>query len=698
MTFTTRRWSLVLALAGTAWGGCATSRGAAANGAPTDQVAVRVIDEAGAPLGGVEVTGRYQTNPGPTGSTCCREVVLGPVTTARDGLAQLPRPAATMTPVVITARRGDWPAQAVALPTFGAPNAITLTLGPPRAIEGQVTVPDDCPGGLLEVAASAPPVTAQATPDGHFVLPGMGPGPVTVGVSACGRSVTAAADGGAHRQVTLALPPSPKAGRYRAPAIGQAHPPAAKLAETGTAPGPAASRCALGDSQPLIAGDFDRAAIDPGCRYALARQHATTTTGTHPWQLARPGAAPLQLGGLGTEPPLVGRRVVVGEVVGDATAFEAVDLTSGARRLLGHASRVALGTGDVIVLYGAPASGGGPAPTGPLELVSPDGRRRSLTPRAAADWSLLEDGSRLLYRRAAGGTQPSEAHVYDLAAGHDRTIATPADRVWSFAGAREVVVAEGDRLFAMSADGTHRQSAAEPAATWQVLGPDLFVSQGARGAVTVRTGGRDLVVPFAWAQQRPRLHLVGARYLLLESGGDLVVGDGATGEARLLAEGARLSPDAAPPAAGDRIAVQELTGRTLVLSLSGTEHGRAVARGTPRSFSPDGRWLAVEAASPAPRIDLVSVEGPVRSVAVAARGGQWAQAQPPIYLGSAGDGASPAPPLVAVAPDQDSRRQLEARALSFTPLPDGDLLVVLPPGSAERPGVWRRPLAPPSRP
>jgi len=685
---------LVLAVAG----GCATSHSGSSNAAVGrgDDFVVRVVDEAGAALGGVAVTGKYETTPGPTASTCCREVGLGPVKTGSDGVARLARPPATLSPVTIVAERPGWPAQNATPASFGVAGLITITLGPPREIRGQVAVPDDCPGGFLEVAASPSSVRAPVTPDGRFILPGMGPGPITIGVSACGRSVTAAADGGAHRQVMLLLPPSGKRARYPTQATAQPRPSPAELAPGDRAPGPL--RCALGGGEPLIPGDFDLTAVDPDCRWVLARERVPAPAGARSWQLARPGAAPLHLGGLGADPPLVGRRIAVGEVLSDRRAVETVELASGSRHALGLYARVALAAGDVVVLYSVPPSGGGPEPGAALELLSPDGRRRVLATRAAADWSLFEDGLRLAYRTMAGGNQTSEAHVYDLAAGRDLTIAAPADGVWSFAGAREVVVRAGDGLVTVGADGTHRQPAAEPASAWQVLGPDLFVSRGARGSVTVRTGPGTVVIPFAWGQQRPRLHRMGGRYLLLESDGDLVVVDRAAGDARLLAEGVRLSTDVAPPVSGDRIAVQEMSGRTLVLSLSGRERARAVGRGTPRSFSPDGRWLAVEAASSAAHIDLVPVDGGARAVAIPTRGGQWATAAPSTFLYSATAGDDAAPPLLAVDPDHATRRQVAPRAVSYRPLRDGDVLVVIPPQSGDRPGIWRRGLAAPPPP
>ena len=224
---------------------------------------MQVVDEAGAPLAGAEVTARYQTNPGPIASTCCTEVSLGRVTTGADGVAKLARPPFTLRPVEITARRSDWPPQTTGLPLLGAASTVTIALGPPRTIAGKVVLPDDCPVGFLEAAVSSPPVRAPVGPDGRFVLPGMGPGPVVVGVSACGRSVTAPANGRDHRAVTLVLPPSDKRERYldRKGPVARSRQPS-EPAPAGSRTPPPATLCAPTSGELVVAGDFDDVSVD----------------------------------------------------------------------------------------------------------------------------------------------------------------------------------------------------------------------------------------------------------------------------------------------------------------------------------------------------------------------------------------------------------------------------------------------------
>ena len=308
--------------------------------------------------------------------------------------------------------------------------------------------------------------------------------------------------------------------------------------------------------------------------------------------------------------------------------MEAIDLASGRHRTLGHYARFELGAEDVVVSSGSQAGGAEARDGTPLELTFADGRRQTLTPRAAADWRLFGEGRWLLYRVLSMGPGNSEVHVYNLSARSDRTIAAGADRAWSFEDAPEVVVSAGDRLFVVPPGATKGQSPIEPARGWEVLGPDLFVKEETSGAVRVRTPARSYTVPFGWAQTHAREHRIGRRYLLLSRAEDVVLADLPAGETRLLAEGVRLSEYAAPLVAGDRIALAETSGRTILLSLSGRATPRAAGRGTPRSFSADGRWLAIEAPPPLTSVDLVSVDGLAASVPIAARGGSWAADKP----------------------------------------------------------------------
>ena len=59
---------------------------------PSGELPVVVVDERGAPVARVEVSGSYPENPGPTASFGCRSRSLGRKVTGNDGVAVLLHP------------------------------------------------------------------------------------------------------------------------------------------------------------------------------------------------------------------------------------------------------------------------------------------------------------------------------------------------------------------------------------------------------------------------------------------------------------------------------------------------------------------------------------------------------------------------------------------------------------------------------
>jgi hypothetical protein len=110
---------LALALAASgAMAGCGGAVGSGSAGSsgrarPAGQMAVRVVDESGAPIAGAEISGSIEVNPGPTASFCCTPESFGQAVTGADGRGFLPRPPITGRKITVTASRDGWLGQTV---------------------------------------------------------------------------------------------------------------------------------------------------------------------------------------------------------------------------------------------------------------------------------------------------------------------------------------------------------------------------------------------------------------------------------------------------------------------------------------------------------------------------------------------------------------------------------------------------------
>jgi len=127
---------LVLAFAASAvMTGCAGAVGSGSAGSsgrarPAGRMAVRVIDESGAPIAGVKISGWVQVNPGPTASFCCTQESFGHAVTGADGRAFLPRPPITGRRINLTVNGDGWLEGTVPWRDglIGGPTEVTMVL------------------------------------------------------------------------------------------------------------------------------------------------------------------------------------------------------------------------------------------------------------------------------------------------------------------------------------------------------------------------------------------------------------------------------------------------------------------------------------------------------------------------------------------------------------------------------------------
>jgi hypothetical protein len=679
-------------LATAALASCAGRSGHA--GRPGHGLDVHVVDERGAPLPGLKVSAGYQTMPGPIASTCCFWIHLGEAVTGTDGVAWLPQPPANSGLEVSVARPG-WPARTVRWPGIAglvlAPGPLTVVLGPPRDLAGRVELGDCVPGFLdvwaapAEAGRDAKPVTAGVGDDGRFVVHGLGPGKHRLALRACGREARAEAEATgkpASPEPVLVLPPRDP----RRPSYPAAPRPAAQARAVVPAKPPPPVPCAPATGALVIAGDFDELALDRRCRFVLAgRDVVENRYQAATWTLVRPGRANLPLGTADRFPgPTLGERLALLSPPGDRISARVVDLETGAREEIGPVRRHALGAGDAVVLAGAGAPPGYGDTT--LDVRWPDGRRQRLGDRVADNWSLVGDERFLIYGiRSGQGT--TEAHALDLTTRRDRLLARDARSTWSFASGADVVVQAGVRLLAWDlATGGEGRLVADPAAGWWPLGPDLLVKGEDQVRVEIWRRGDLRLLPVALSRSSnvDKLRAT-ADHLLLGADGDAVLVDLATGGERLLAEGvAHISVGGVLLAHGS-LTLNEASGRVLLAPLDGRP-ARAVGRGTARSVSPDGAWLAIE--SDFTRMGLAPADGPGPSMQVSARGGAWLP-DAPVFLHTGPASYFDPRPLYAVFPARQRTVTVEARVVRYLPLPAGEALVVVPRGGARAPGVWR---------
>jgi hypothetical protein len=688
-------------------------------GAPAGQLAVYVVDEAGAPVAGAEVTGEVEVNRGPSASFCCSTESLGHTTTGADGRALIRSPPFTFRPVTITASRPGWPARAVspALRIPGGEPRVTIVLGPLRPVAGRIEVGGDCPASFLQVRASPLDVKVPVDRDGRFAFAAL-PFWAHLDVSACGRHAGVALEGHGHGGPVILTVPA--AGRrahdYETPLAAPPRRGPSRRTIVGW-PSPASvappSRievvpsCIPSSKELVVAGSFERVELEPSCRFFLAASSADRRgSGAASWTLVRPDGSTLALG-----ETYLGRRPSIGTAVSlverSADEIEIVDLATGQRQVERKVQGSAMGAGDAVVLA-VPAPRVGSFEAVNLDIVARAGRRRVAT-GAGSYWTIGDHGAggrALVYSLRKKGSDDQEVHAFELVAGTDHLIAADASswRVWpregGAGGGQSVFVQAADRLSLYDLASGASELVASAAAGWRLLGDNLLLKTADDNSGTLWTPAGLRALQFRWphfpscADVRPAR--ISAEYLMFQCENNAVLVSARTGASRILAEGVRgpISEGIVPPIAGDWLAVEELWGRTLIVSFSG-QPARAVGRGAPRWFSPDRRWLAIDGAmdEPPEHVTLAAIDNPALNISLDARGGSWApDAQIFFYTGTkGGDG-----PLYAALPDEGRTITVEPRARSFRILRGGEVLVVVPPGGPRPAGVWRRRVSAPS--
>lgn len=665
-----------------------SSRSSAGSGSPrrpsAGELHVVIVDVNGAPIAGVSVTGSYLANPGPAASTCCMPVSLGSETTGADGVAVLKAPPFTFRPVEVTATRAGWPPRTVSLTALGSSDVerdawgrVVIFLGPARDIAGRVELGADCPAGFLEVSGGPPSVRAPLGADGRFLLRGLSPGTVTLSVSACGRSAGVTLERGGEGPVVLTLPPA-AAGKWPPVTPSAAAPPP-------VAPPPAVLPCLLPSAELVTAGDFDSLALDARCRFVLAgkrtiaaRYEAAT------WTLVRPDGTTTPVGTSVRGTPSILDSIVLLSVPGDELALDVVDFVRGTREMVRPPSHFVPAADDAVVLArSALAESGSQAQS--LEIRWKDGNRRRLPGPVSFGWFLLQEGRLLVYGVLHGKGVDQDVHLLDVTTRVDRVVAKNATSIYVTDEGRALALPSADHMTVYDVGSGAREVLPGAAQGWRVFGRDLAIKLEKDGAASLRTARETvpLGVRLRWDARVQRLD---EHHLFFGDGDQAVVIDARTATVGALASGLRVS-DQRPVVSGDRIALTESSGRVLVTSLSGGPL-RAVGRGLPLAFSPDGRWLSIfhELAQ---ELVLASVDGTGTTVTLAGWGGTFAPDAPALFF-HMGKGRFDEPrPLFVTDPALGRSVELEPRALSYQVLKGREVLAVVPPGGKREAGIYR---------
>jgi hypothetical protein len=645
---------------------------------------VVVVDEAGAPLAGVSVTGSSMKNPGPMASTCCFPESLGDEKTDRNGVAVLEAPPFTFREVEVTASREGWPPRRVSL-TFGDRDVekdswgrVVIRLGPARDLRGRVDMGPDCPPGFLEVRGMPPPVRAPVDDDGRFVLRGLSPGKVTIGFSACGRDASATAEPGAKDPIVLVLP-ARKPGKWPFDVQPSAMPPAAAAPK---APLP----CLLPGGELVTAGDFDSVLVDDRCRFVLAGKRTMTRRyEASNWTLVRPDGTKLPIGSNRRGSPDIGDDIVYLSVPGDETTLEVVDFVRGKREVVHPPAHFVPAAGDTAVLARQAITQGG-TQAHELEIRWPDGTRRKL-PGAALSWSLISDKKFLVYGVVPGKSSDQDVHLLDLTTRIDRIVSKGAMTSYAVDEGRTLVIPAERQVTVYDIDKNTRGVLRGSGYQWRVFGRDLALKTEKDGSASLRKPNQTLPLSFRWPSNARERRLAD-RFLFFGDEGHAVLVDTATGIPRALASGVQVSDHIPPPISGDLVALSEKSGRVLIASLSGAPL-RAVGRGMPRAFSPDGRWLQV-VRDVEYEITLAPIAANEAAVTVRGWGGTFAPDAPALFFHT-GVGAYDEPrALYATYPAAGRTVEIEPRVLSYAVLQGGEVLVVVPPGSSRPAGIYRR--------
>jgi hypothetical protein len=651
---------------------------------------VVVVDESGAPLSGVSVSGSYMKNPGPVASTCCFPESLGDELTDRNGVAVLEAPPFTFREVTVTANRKGWPARSVSLAFRNKDverdgwGRVVIRLGPARDIRGRVDMGPDCPAGFVEVRAAPPAANVPVDRNGQFVLRGLSPGNVAVGFSACGREAHAIVEHGAVGPIVLGLPPR-EPGKWPFDGVLRAM--------GAPSPAPRASSSPLPCLQPsgelVAAGDFDSVLLDEHCRFVLAGKRTRVNRyDASSWTLVRPNGTKVPIGTSLRGTPDIGERIVYLSVPRDDVTLEVVDFVSGKREVVEPSSSFLPAAGDAAVLARRAITQDG-TQASELEIRWADGTRKKL-PGPVVSWSLIRDRTFLVYGVVPGKGSKRDVHLLELATRIDRVVEQGASGFQALEDGRALAIHAQDQVTVYDIEQNSRDVIPGSGYEWRVFGRDLALKIERDNSASLRSSKRTLPLSFRWPHDA-RERRIGDRYLFFGNEGHAVLVDTTTGAARALASGVNVSDYALPPMFGDRIALSESSGRVLIASLTGAPL-RAVGRGMPRAFSPDGRWLEIVREVPN-EITLAPVGDGQNPIALQGWGGTFAPDAPALFFHTGGGAYDQPRPLYVTDAAAGHTVQLEPRVVSYAVLQGGEVLVVIPPGSRSPAGIYRRKVA-----
>jgi hypothetical protein len=647
---------------------------------------VVVVDRTGAPLSGVSVSGSYMKNPGPVASTCCFAESLGDEITDGNGVAVLAAPPFTFREINVTASRKGWPPRTVSL-ALGSTDTerdswgrVVIRLGPARDIRGRVEMGADCPSGFVEVRAAPPVAAGLVEHDGGFVVRGLSPGPVTVWFSACGREARTTVADGDTNPIVLTLPPRAP-GKWPFDALAPAKP------ATAAVPSPSSTSlpCLQPSGELVAAGDFDDVLLDPRCRFVLAGKRTIVNRyEAADWTLIRPDGSKVPIGVSVRGSPAIGDSVVYLSVPGDEITLEVVDFVRGRREVVSPPSHFLPAAGDTAVLARRAVTRSG-IQAHELEIRWADGTRGKL-PGPSVSWWLTADKKVLVYG-VAGKASEQEVHLLDLTTRVDRIVARSAEGVYGVEEGRALAIRAKEQLIVYDIEHDRRDVLHGSGYQWRVLGRDLALRVEKDSSAFFRTPSRTIPLSFRWPYGA-REGRLGDRYVLFGDEGHAVLVDSETGAPRALASGVQVSDYALPPISGDWVALGESSGRAVLASLSGAPL-RAVGRGTPRTFSPDGRWLML-VREVENELILVPTGDNESPILLRGWGGSFARDAPALFFHT-GKGAYDQPrPLYVTYAAQRRTIELEPRIVSYAVLQGGEVLAVIPPGSKRAPGIYRR--------
>jgi hypothetical protein len=365
--------------------------------------------------------------------------------------------------------------------------------------------------------------------------------------------------------------------------------------------------------------------------------------------------------------------------------LEAVDFVRNEREVVFPPSHFLPAAGDTAVLSRQAVTQSG-TQAYDLEIRWADGTRRKL-PGPVGSWSLIRDKKLLLYGVVPGKKSEQDIHLLDLTTRVDRIVAKGANGAHGLEDGRALAIHSNDQVTVYDIDKNTRDVLQGSGYRWRVFGRDLALKTEKDHSALFRTPSRTLPLSFRWPYNA-RERRITDRYVFFGNEGHAVLVDTTTGAARSLASGVHVNEHLPPVISGDSIALSESTGRVLIASLSGAPL-RAIGRGMPRSFSPDGRWLQI-VRDVQYEITLAPVSGNENPIQLKGWGGTFAPDAHALFFHT-GMGAYNEPRAIYVTDASAGRTiQLEPRILDYAVLQGGEVVVVIPPGSKKPPGIYRR--------